>query len=159
MAQRSWYAPQRTLNDSREFVGLPIFERNIHSIAEMVHKDGGQLVLMTQGNLYKDEMSEAEMSRLYLANKNSVGDRSKWSHERAAAGMREYNQTMRDVAEQLDATLIDLDRIVPKDLDHFNDDVHIRAPTVDLIARTLANTVDTLLTNGTHENPTAVSNE
>jgi hypothetical protein len=53
----------------------------------------------------------------------------------AARGMAAYNQTIREIARQEGASLVDLDRAVPKDLDHLYDDIHPTRTGCDLIAR------------------------
>lgn len=148
VARRSWYFPERTEIDSTEFGGLSVFKQNLVAITELAQRDGAEVVLMTQGTLYKDEMSDAEKQKLYLAKYNSVGETSKWSHERARAGMKLYNEATREVAGELAVNLIDLEKIVPQDLEHFKDDVHLSSPSMDVISETLAERIGSLLVPG-----------
>ena len=113
--------------------GLPYFRRYLEMIAALCGEAGVPLVLMTQPSLYQPEMSPAEREVLWMG----------WLDHGALnlapsallEGMRAYNQVIRRVAHERGLTLIDLDAIVPKDLDHFYDDCHYTARGNRVVAR------------------------
>ena len=145
VAWRSWYYPKRKPIDTKTFPGLKTFRRNLEGIATMARADGTQVIFMTQGYLYKPEMSNEEKERLYIPNANAVGRDSYWTVETALNGMQSYNNTTRGLTNELGIQLIDLEQFLPKDLEHFNDDCHYRRPGIELIAAKVTNEIAALL--------------
>lgn len=146
VARRSWYVPKRQPIDTDVFPGLETFASNLRSIVRMAQADGATVVLMTQGSLYKDTMPSHEAEKLYVTNRNAVGDKGHWSIGTALNGMRQYNATTCRLSKDLDVVLIDLDQKLPKTLEYFNDDCHYRGAAIDLIAESVTETVDGLWT-------------
>ena len=59
----------------------------------------------------------------------------------ALRGMEKYNQAIAGVARERSVFLIDLDKVVPKTLDYFYDDVHYTEKSYDIIAKFIADEI------------------
>lgn len=105
--------------------GLPYFRRYLGLIEAVCREAGVPLALMTQASLYKPDMSEEERAALWMGYVNH-GELN-LSPEQLRAGMQAYNDELRRFAGQRGLLLIDLERVVPKDLEHLYDDCHYTA--------------------------------
>ena len=116
--------------------GLPYFLRYLEMIADVCARRGVPLVLMTQPSLYKDALSEAERAALWMGylNKGELN----LSPATLQEGMARYNEAIRAFAQARGLLLIDLERVVPKDLEHLYDDCHYTAKGNALIAETIS---------------------
>ena len=94
-ASRLWYWNEREVIETDEFAGLPFYERNLRRLVELLRADGAHVVLMTQGSLYKEELTDAEREVLWMHTHNGVGATQRWSLETARKGMQRYNATCR----------------------------------------------------------------
>lgn len=145
--QNSWYAPKARPLTADGFPGITSYQENLRTLIALARQDGVQVIVMTQMNLYKDRMTKEELRALYMLNKEAVGGGKKWSYETAKQGLRLYNNKLREIAAQENVALVDLDKSadVPRDLDHFSDDVHYKGKTFDLIAERLSNELPGIL--------------
>lgn len=129
-----WYRPNPIDVEASEFPGVKSFKRNLLTLIELARLDGTKVILITQPNIYKDKMKKEELNSLTMLNKEAIGDGIRWSYNSAYRGITLYNDTVRDLAIELNLPLIDLDKVVPKSLDYFYDDVHYNDKTYDLIS-------------------------
>jgi lysophospholipase L1-like esterase len=130
-----WYygSPKPLNTDS--FPGLKPFARNLGTIVDLARLDGTQVVLMAEPNIYKESLTPKEKAALAMVNTEAVGLNERWTVNTAMKGMQKYNAEIRKLASEKGAYFIDLDKALPKDLDHFTDDVHYQDRSFDLIAR------------------------
>ena len=133
-----WYYTPREVIDTEEFPGLVPFKRNLHTLIDLAKIDGTTVVLMTQPYLIKASLSAAEDAALRMVHVEAVGPNKEWSIYTARRGMEKYTAAVRNVAEEKGVQVIDLERVVPKSLEYFTDDVHYRDKTFDLIADHIA---------------------
>ncbi len=145
MLRSIWYQKplQEVITDS--FPGLESFERNLRTLIALARIDGTKVILMTQPNIYKEEMSSAEMMSLTMLNAEAIGYGKKWGYRTALSGFRQYNDKIRAIAASENIPLIDLEKVVPKTLDYFFDDVHYKNQTYDLISGFLAEQLSHIL--------------
>lgn len=134
----AWYHQPREIIETADFPGLVPFSRNLRNIIALARSEGTKVILMTEPNLYKELMTQDEIELLYMLHREAVGPRYQWSLATARTGMELYNETIRNIARQENVALIDLDRLVPKTTQYFNDDVHYKDDAYPLIAKTLA---------------------
>ena len=121
--------------DTTEFSGLKAFERNLNILITLAQEDRTKIILMTQPNIYKDQMTEQEIGTLGMLNGEAVGNGKRWTYKTALSGFRQYNDKIRKIAStRVGVYLIDLELIVPKSLEFFTDDVHYNSKTHDLIS-------------------------
>jgi lysophospholipase L1-like esterase len=99
------------------------FTRDLRRIVSDATRDGAAILLLGQPFLWKDDLPQAEQARLWFAVRTETG------LVRASPGwlqreMRELNEAQRQMARKSGARFLDLEPLVPKDLDHFFDDCH-----------------------------------
>lgn len=130
-----WYQEKPIELETTEFSGLKAFERNLNIFITLAKEDGAKIILMTQPNIYKDQMTEQELGALGMLNGEAVGNGKRWTYKTALNGFRQYNDKIREIAStKAGVYLIDLELIVPKSLEFFIDDVHYNSKTHDLIS-------------------------
>lgn len=133
--KRSWYTEKYIEINTDSFPGIKSFERNLNSLINLAKEEGTKFILMTQPNIYKDSMSTEELSKLTMLNVEAIGNGKKWTYKTALNGFRQYNNKIREIAlANNDVYLIDLEKIVPKNLEYLIDDVHYNSKTHDLIS-------------------------
>lgn len=140
-----WYHRPRTQVEQREFPGLAPYERNLRTLIALARVDGTAVLLMTEPNLYKPEMTADERAHLTMLNREAVGPDRQWSLATARAAMAAYNDVVRRVAREEGVGLVDLEALVPKTLEFFGDDVHYRDPAYDLVAAGVVDGLETVL--------------
>ncbi|AFH50180.1 GDSL-like lipase/acylhydrolase domain protein [Ignavibacterium album JCM 16511] len=133
-----WYRPKPFDVDTDYFPGLNSFKRNLTTIIELAKLDGTKVILMTQPNIYKSGMSDKELKSLTMLNKEAIGDGKRWTYDTAFRGIIAYNDAIKEISVFMNVPLIDLDKVVPKNLDYFYDDVHYQSKTYDLISSFLS---------------------
>jgi lysophospholipase L1-like esterase len=144
----SWYNDKYIEITTDFFPGIKAFDRNLNALISLAREDGTKIILMTQPNIYKDSMSTQELSKLTMLNVEAIGNGKKWAYQIALNGFRQYNDKIREVAlANEDVYLIDLEKIVPKDLEYFIDDVHYNSKTHDLISAFISEKLKTILKN------------
>jgi hypothetical protein len=129
-----WYFKRRLVVDQTDFPGLVPFERNLNTLIDLVKLDGSGMILMTQPSLYRKDLSDLEKQALEMLRFEAIGPDSEWSFETPLRGFKVYGDAVRRIAMERNVQLIDLDKAVPKDLDHFRDDVHYQDGSFDLVA-------------------------
>lgn len=70
--------------------------------------------------------------------------------------MEQYTSCVRHLAQETGVHLIDLEKVVPKELDYMYDDVHYTDKSYDLISKAIG---DKLLEMGVLDNKTKVSHD
>ncbi len=133
-----WYHEPREEIVQGTFPGEAAFRRNLSTLIDLAREDGTGVVLMTQPTLYRPEVTDSMRAVFYMLDYEAVGPGKRWSYESAFTGLTRYNDIVRDLAGERGVLLIDLERLVPKELEYFTDEVHYADPTFDLIAREIA---------------------
>ena len=138
LLKRSWYHKPREVINTEDFPGLIPFKRNLSTLIELAHSRGTEVVLMTQPNILKENMTKKEKAVLYMVNFEAVGPNKRWSVKTAYIGMEKYNDAVRKLAKEKGIALIDLEKVIPKSLEYFYDEVHYRQKTFDLLATAIS---------------------
>jgi hypothetical protein len=143
-----WYQDKYVEIETDSFPGIIDFERNIKAIIDLAKEDETRIILMTQPNIYKDSMSVQELSKLTMLNVEATGDGKRWTYKTALNGFQQYNDKIREIAGvNVEVYLIDLEKIVPKNIEYFSDDVHYTSKTYDLIAQCISEEIKFFLIN------------
>jgi lysophospholipase L1-like esterase len=129
-----WYYKEPQLVNAEFFQGLVPFERNLKTLIQLAKADSTLVILMTQPNIYKEKMPDEELEKLSMLKWEAVGNGKRWNYETAYKGLNIYNDKIRQIANQEGVEFIDLEKVVPKSLDYFHDDVHYESKAYDLIA-------------------------
>jgi lysophospholipase L1-like esterase len=138
LVKSTWNASPRDSVVTTSFEGLEPFKRNLKTIIDLARVDSVSVVLMTQPFLTKEAVSREEYQRLAMLNFEAVGPDRRWALSTALEGHRQYNEAIRLVAWETGAQLIDLESMVPKTLEYFDDDVHYTAKGYDLVGDSVA---------------------
>lgn len=120
-------APTRDPDPLREFSDATA------ALIGLLRKDGVEVVVLGQPVLWKADLSAEEEAALWFpveTPEGAVRPSGAW----LAAEMARYNEAQRRHAEALGAAYLDLDRRVPKDLDHYFDDCHFTDRASRLVA-------------------------
>ena len=141
---RVWYHKPRKIIELDNFPGLKPFKRNINTIIDLAYLDSTKVILISQPFLYRDDLTEREIKKLHMVNKESYGMRSKWSVQTALKGMQKYNLCLKEISSRRKTDFIDLEKSIPKSLIFFEDDVHYTEKTFDLIAKTISDNINGL---------------
>ncbi len=120
---------------------LHAFERNMRDFAEVVRAKRITLVMASEPSLYRNDLTERERAKLYLDKRFMVEDGKKPDLPSLVKGMEAFNQASRAIAWEAEVPFFDLDRLVPKTLEYFVDDVHYTVPGNRLIGEAFAQRV------------------
>ena len=156
---RTWYsdvfqrepAPERKPVDLLR--ALPSFSRNLCQLVRRANDDGADVVLLTQPSLYREEMSQEEIGKLFYDYYYRDYAVVPAIHEQSRA-MENFNRTTRDVANSCGAMLVDLEQHIPRKTEYMYDDVHYTVSGANLVASKLLDLVpwaDHVLPEGTRE--------
>jgi lysophospholipase L1-like esterase len=110
--------------------GLPTFERYLRLIALVLDERKVPLCFLTQPTLWKEQSSEPEVAAMWMT--CSPNGPLHLDPKTSRRLMDRYNDAVRAAAK--DHLLVDLDRLVPRDLDHLYDDAHMTARGNKLVA-------------------------
>jgi len=135
--RRMWFYKPVTVVETDSFPGLESYTRNINTIIDLALMDSSQVMLLTQPNVYTEEMSEEIKRACTMVNFEAVGDDMRWGFKTALDGMREYNDRLKDISEKRDVYYVDLEQYIPKSLTYFKDDVHYMDTTFTIISKVL----------------------
>lgn len=140
-----WYANNIKEIKTDYFPGLNSFERNLNTLIELIKANGSTVVLMTQPYLYKESMSKQELEILVMLNQEAIGDGKKWSYKTALSAMNQYNEKIREIAKKQSVLLIDLEKVIPKSIDYFTDEVHYKDKSFGIISQYLADNLASII--------------
>ena len=120
--------------------------RHLDTIAEIVHAGGARLVLLTQPSIYRDGLTDDDKQRLifkftYCGMWSGFLEREYPSVSSMAMAMQAANDVVREVAERHGALLVDVAPTIPRDWDHFVDDIHHIGNSGQLIGEAVATSI------------------
>jgi hypothetical protein len=118
---------------------LEIYRFNLDMLADALHKDGRQLVLMTHPYLWKDEMPDSEIRALWggFSCLDCANPRY-YSRTALKGAMDAVNRATIDMGRARKIPTLDLEPLVPKDLLHFYDDAHLKEAGAHRVAEALS---------------------
>jgi lysophospholipase L1-like esterase len=131
------------------YVSIDMFKRHLTSLAQYVHFDNANLILMTQPSLYKPSMKKNELALLgfgkmfcttRVLSEHGVYTRYP-SAKSLADAMNLFNDATKEIAQAKGAILLDAASRIPKDLDYFIDDVHYTKKGSGTLAKFIAHEI------------------
>lgn len=119
------------------------FEDNLRRTATMTKKQGTQLILATQGSLYRDDLSADEEALLWFGavNKNPFSPeppRQYYTASAMAKMLSEYNAATMRVCASEQLICLDTDAALPKTSASYYDDVHLNVQGSHALAKAFA---------------------
>jgi hypothetical protein len=141
-----WYynIPPRKVIDQDSFPGLESYARNLNTIIDLASLDGTKVVLMSQPNIYSENMDEELFKVCVTVNYEGVGKDKMWSYKTGYKGMKAYNERIRRVAEERNTYFIDLEKYIPKSLTYFTDEVHYTDTAFSIVGHSVASEITRL---------------
>lgn len=132
LMDQQWYRPWRRREVDMplsRFASIAPFERNLRTMVEVVRAGGAVPVLMTQPSLFTDQPTPAERAVMRFGEEFCLTPTGHFIAEfPSAASLRRamdaYNAVVRRVATESGVDLVDVDAAMPRDLQHFIDEVH-----------------------------------
>jgi lysophospholipase L1-like esterase len=136
--KRRWFARHRAERRATPFTapavpvnrGVGRFRAQLRRLALLCEDAGAVCVFMTQPSLYQEPMPRTCEDALVGA----VVDGQNLETKDLARGLEAYNEAVREVGRERGCLLVDLEREIPKDLDHFIDDVHLTSRGNEAVA-------------------------
>lgn len=129
-------------NDQPAFRSLPSFRLYLDSILHAVQSDDHVVIAASQPYLYRTDLTADDQQHLYFAPLLCADHGTYPSLAAMVRGMQQYNAAAREVAEARHVPFVDFEAAVPKTLEYFSDDVHMRRSANELIAKAAADAID-----------------
>lgn len=139
--KHTWYQKPRITITQDSFPGLLSFERNINSLIDLARVDNVKFILLTQPNIYSENMSDELKRKCIMINFEAVGKYKQWDFQTGYKGMLMYQNKIKEISETRNVYYIDLENRIPKSLVYFTDEVHYRDTTFTLISEILADEI------------------
>ena len=124
--RKIWFGKNVTPRDFEisEFVSKKEFENYLSQLVELIRQDGAQPILVSQGHMYRENLTKEENSKIWMSRAFCEKDSKFPNIQSLAKAMDAYNATTKKVTEQFQIPFVDADPHLPKNLEHFIDDVH-----------------------------------
>lgn len=129
--------------DVVSFSSLDAYQLRMRNLCEIALTHGVKVILVTQGFLYKDEMSAQEKAALRFARESANDGRRMASMRSLKRGMELFNEATRNLAREYKLPLVDIEKTLPKNLEYFVDDVHFTPKAARLIASAVKEKIST----------------
>jgi lysophospholipase L1-like esterase len=128
------------------YVSLNEYRRNLRTLIEYLKSDQRKVIIMTQPSLYKDNLSPEENEALWFGKEFCYTSKNIWQREYPSAkslrtAIEAFNDAARNIAEDNEVMLIDLDVMIAKNLSNFSDDVHYTEKGSNEIATAIMNNI------------------
>ena len=120
---------------------LEEYERNLTSIVETAAADSVRLVLLSQPMIWRSDMSEAELRRLWLGGLGDFMSGPGHAYYTPAAldeAMTRYNERLAEVCVRHRLECFDLAEVIPRDTLIYYDDAHYTEHGAREVARAVA---------------------
>lgn len=124
--RKFWFPPSYVPRDFslEEFQSLHDFSNYMGTLIQLIQNDGSKVILVSQPYLYKSEMSAEEDRLLWMDRGMCLIDGKYPNGESMAMAMDAYNAKTAALASKYDTPFVHGEPALPKDLEHFVDDVH-----------------------------------
>jgi len=129
--------------DSMPPVDTASYERSLRTLAGTVQANGASIAFMTQQTTWAGSDSAANAWHWMR-----LRDGRAWAGDSLDAALERLNQVKRQVAEEVDAPLIDLVHLLPKSSTYFYDDVHFNPAGARAAGDAVAAALKPLLRHG-----------
>lgn len=124
-----------------ELRSLAAFERNLSDLVRLARSAGVEVMLASQPYLYRPGLSETESAAIVFPSTFCEQDGRRPDLDSMIRGMEAFNAASRRVAREAGVPFVDLESLVPKNLEHFVDDVHYTEKGNAIIAAAFARAV------------------
>lgn len=139
---------QVRVTDYEAFPARRVFTRNLRSMATVAEAHGIDILFLTQGTMYRDEVDPRERDRFVLS--AALGDKADRYPDvpSLAAGMRAFNAVVLALPRSGRVHVFDLASRLPQSWDVFYDDCHLTKAGNRRVAAELLPRIEELLQPG-----------
>jgi lysophospholipase L1-like esterase len=119
---------------------LTEYKNNLNHIINITEKYGVRLIFITQPSMWSNNLNQNEKYLLWMGgigNFKELSDSKYYSADALAKGMNMYNKALIDVCKSRNLEYIELDRMIPKNVSAFYDDVHFNENGAKLAANAI----------------------
>lgn len=111
--------------DMKSYASLDSYKRNVQELIDATKADHVTLILGDQANLYSNNLTAEEKSKLYFPVMQCTRPDGKYPNlSSMVTAMNTFNNAIKSVAQENNVPFVALSAQVPKNLDYFTDDVH-----------------------------------
>jgi len=126
-----------------EYVSISSFEKNLANLVHYIQSDSAECIVVRQPSLLNDTMVMPEKYRIGFGHefcnvKKADGKTYFPTYQSLFRAMEMFNNSTYEVAQTADIPCVPADGKIPKDLDHFTDDVHYTPKGAALLADLIA---------------------
>jgi lysophospholipase L1-like esterase len=141
--RKFWFTPSfdPASFDISAFKSLEDFPKYMSTIVELLKNDGAEVILVSQPYLYKSKMSAAEEKELWMDRSICIVNGKYPDRETMALAMDAYNMKTAAISSKYKTTFVHGEPALPKDLEHFVDDVHYTPLGAKKLAEAIANKI------------------
>jgi len=140
----SMFFPKSEEVEIRDWPSLSAFRRNLDDFVRTAQEAGIQVLVASEPYLYRADLTARESEVLWFARAHQQGGR-RASLASMIDGMERFNAAGREVAQAREARFLDLAAALPKDLEHFYDDVHYTPRGATRVGEVLAEALAPML--------------
>ncbi len=144
LVRKFWFTPSFDPSsfDISVFQSLEDFPKYMSTLVELLENDSAEVVLVSQPYLYKSEMLAAEEKELWMDRGMCILDGKYPDGETMALAMDAYNMKTAAVSAKYKTTFVHGEPALPKDLEHFVDDVHYTPLGAKKLAEAIAEKIN-----------------
>ncbi|MEM6964329.1 MAG: GDSL-type esterase/lipase family protein [Bacteroidota bacterium] len=126
VVRKFWFAPTHEPTDFNleKFKSIQDFQKYMGGVIELVQNDGAEIILVSQPYFYKASMTPAEDQVLWMDRGMCLIDGKYPNSQSMAMAMDAYNAKVAELSSIYQTKFVHGEPALPKDLDHFVDDVH-----------------------------------
>jgi len=141
---------QVRITDYEAFPARGVFARNLRSMSAVAEAHGIDILLLTQGTMYRDEADARDRDRFVMS--AALGDKADAYPDvpSLAAGMRAFNAVVLALPRTDRVHVFDLAARLPQSWDVFYDDCHLTKAGNRRVAAELLPRIEELLQPGSH---------
>jgi lysophospholipase L1-like esterase len=116
---------------------LAAYRSDLEIMLSLARRNSSRILFMTQPTLYRDDLPEAYEKLLWMGwvgVRQTDANQEYYSHSAMAEAYSRYNDTLRAFCRETGAECLDLDRLLPRDLSVFYDDLHLNESGAEKVA-------------------------
>lgn len=119
------YLNSENTYDLRNNQSLNEYKINLETIIKILKSDNVKLILSNQAYLYKLKLNKEEQNKILFPMVQCTNAQGKYpSIKSTITTLDQYNKTAKRISEITGTYFLDLEELMPKNLNYFTDDVH-----------------------------------
>lgn len=142
--RKFWFTPsvEPSSFDISIFKSLEDFPKYMSNLVELLQNDGINVILVSQPYFYKTDMTPEEDRKLWMDRGMCILNGQYPNSETMALAMDAFNMKVASISTKYNATFVHGEPALPKDLEHFVDDVHYTKLGAKKLAEAIAEKIN-----------------